>query len=237
MATRSMPLSSAWSCCRKTPTQSLRGLRVNWQRSRLDGKRTEITGSPFWYTTVTSVTEARKQKSDKCNKCKMTYMEMSFHLLSSPWLRNSLVNLRVCSRMWENKSPDMCHNTPTTVLFCQTSHLRLSVSENQYGIILLTFSSQNCRFVDAKYWYFLFPWKGWKDLKVMHWQSNWLCAAPLNAFVPWKQVKKKKEDDMKQWARCQNAFLSLIVFAVILRLLLSLVTYKIISDTLKWSFL
>lgn len=49
-----MPLSSAWSCCRKTPTQSLRGLRVNWQRSRLDGKLTEITGSPFWYATVTS---------------------------------------------------------------------------------------------------------------------------------------------------------------------------------------
>ena len=54
MATLSIPRSSACSCWRKTPTESLSGFRVNWQRSRRDGRLTEITGSPFWYTTVTS---------------------------------------------------------------------------------------------------------------------------------------------------------------------------------------
>ena len=69
-----MPLSSAWSCCRKTPPQSLRGLRVNWQRSRRDGRLTEITGSPFWYTTVTSVIhEEDSQTISHKQKCEITH--------------------------------------------------------------------------------------------------------------------------------------------------------------------
>lgn len=80
MATLSMPLSSAWSCCRKTPTQSLRGFRVNWQRSRLDGRLTEITGSPFWYTTVTSVA-THESKNVKISKAPQGF-ESSYSFVS-----------------------------------------------------------------------------------------------------------------------------------------------------------
>lgn len=62
MMTLSIPLSSALSICKKSPTVCVIGLNIKQHFSRREGSGTVMWGSPFLYSSLTSMSSSSETK-------------------------------------------------------------------------------------------------------------------------------------------------------------------------------